>query len=612
MALFRSVSINESIEHLSIEGDIEGTMIDTGDLMEILSPCFQQNRLRSFVFWNFRLTHKSAQLLASALSNCKSLRELKLDINSVIIGDEYDDALAKIFTALGVQGNLRELELNLHNFPNPGRKKKWIALGDLLQNTRSKLQVLKFDHNHISDDGATILGDALEKNDTLTKLSLSGVNSITSTGWVPLFKGLAINTSLKEINLSHNKSIGDEAAVAFASAVTDGSSLESLSISYNQTISPNSWKTLLTSILTSCSSFKQLTLAKNNINDEVIRVLRDAMVNGSVLKTLHLDSTLSITPNGMASFFGCLSDTKSSLETLNLSGGWRNGQCMINDECFVTLAEALATNTKLANLSLYYNNSISSVGWLSFFDKMRNSDSVLENLDFSTINSIDDNVVVTMVNTLLSIPSLKVLRLSENRSISAVGWTSITSLLQSPNSNLEDLIIRDNRNVLNDEVIISFANAILDNTSLKTLDLTFDDETITSNVTARGWSALVNVLCNTSNIDSIYNSNHTLNDVGYIDDQPTDLANILELNQNEDKEVVARRKIIWYHFKNGEDNVQEFVDMKLNVIPHVIDWMGRENMNGRSILYQLTKTMPTLFERLGTTTNGNETQTRDR
>ena len=177
---------------------------------------------------------------------------------------------------------------------------------------------------------------------------------------------------------------------------------------------------------------------------------------------------------------------------------------------------------------------------------------------------------------------------------------------------MEDLIIRDNRNVLNDEVIISFANAILDNTSLKTLDLTFDDETITSNVTARGWSALVNVLCNTSNIDSIYNSNHTLNDVGYIDDQPTDLANILELNQNEDKEVVARRKIIWYHFKNGEDNVQEFVDMKLNVIPHVIDWMGRENMNGRSILYQLTKTMPTLFERLGTTTNGNETQTRDR
>ena len=69
----------------------------------------------------------------------------------------------------------------------------------------------------------------------------------------------------------------------------------------------------------------------------------------------------------------------------------------------------------------------------------------------------------------------------------------------------------------------------------------------------------------------------------------------LELNKNDDKFDVARQKIIRYHFLNGEDNMQEFVSMELEVLPHAIGWTGRDD-TGHSILYQLVRSMPSLFD----------------
>ena len=76
------------------------------------------------------------------------------------------------------------------------------------------------------------------------------------------------------------------------------------------------------------------------------------------------------------------------------------------------------------------------------------------------------------------------------------------------------------------------------------------------------------------------------------------------MNWNDNKLEVARQKILQFHFTNG-DNIQEFVDMKLNVIPHAVAWMARGGIGetwygshdtGHSLLYQLVKSMPSLFE----------------
>ena len=599
-ALFRSISRNRSIKHLVIQVSDEMHLISSGYIMEIISPLFQYNQLCSFEVYNFNLSPRSSDLLVSALTKCNSMTKFTLHhTHSHVWENVYDELLTEILAAAG---NLKKLSLSI-NYCDCDGMKKWIALRDLLQSTTSKLQSLDLDENHISKEAAVLLGAALGQNSSLKKLTLFGVRPVTSSGWVAIFQGLAINSSVEEIDLDFNEPICDEAVLAFASTVTKQSSLKSVSIRHNRDgISPKSWKVLLNSILTSCSALEKLKLLKNNINDEAVFVLRDAMVNGSILKTLTLAGTLSITPAGWASFFGCLADPNTSLESLDLSDGYSDGQdtCTIDDESFGTLANALCTNTKLKRIDLSWNNSISSVGWQAFFNTLRDSNSILENLILNNINNIDDNVAVSMAAALGNTNTLKSLSLRKARSISSVGWRAFADILQSPNSNLAVLQVCDNGNLLNDEVITSFANAIAHNNKLKTLDMSvYVDDITTSNVSARSWSTIANILCNTSNICSIYNSNHTLSDIGNIGyrvrDFPTKLTDYLQLNENDNKLEVAREKIIRSHFLNGEDNMQDFVDMELGLLPHALGWTGRNNI-GHSLLYRLVHSMPLLFD----------------
>ena len=147
---------------------------------------------------------------------------------------------------------------------------------------------------------------------------------------------------------------------------------------------------------------------------------------------------------------------------------------------------------------------------------------------------------------------------------------------------------------INDEAVTNFANTLVGNTCLKTLYLYHQHLSITT----RGWDALANTLCNQNGIVSIYNSNHTLQRVLCTNDDdrlPPDLASLLIMNENDNKSEVARQKIVQYYFINGEENMQEFVDMELELLPHAIAWMGQDD-TGHSILYQLVRSMPTLFD----------------
>ena len=70
--LLRAVSNNRSIRHFTMNGDI----VDSGDMMEALSPCFRHNDVLSFEVDSFYLTARSASLMGNALSKGRSLRNL--------------------------------------------------------------------------------------------------------------------------------------------------------------------------------------------------------------------------------------------------------------------------------------------------------------------------------------------------------------------------------------------------------------------------------------------------------------------------------------------------------------------------------------------------------
>ena len=166
---------------------------------------------------------------------------------------------------------------------------------------------------------------------------------------------------------------------------------------------------------------------------------------------------------------------------------------------------------------------------------------------------------------------------------------ALSTILQRPTSHLMELILQGNV-TMEDNILIGFANSIVGNSRLETLYL----ENYQSRATYIGVNVLIQVLCNASSIESIYTSNHTLKNIGgRIGD--FDLSPYLDLNKLESKEAVVRQKIIQYYFMNGYKNKEEFLDMELNMIPHVIAWMGMDDF-GLSLLYNFTHSMPSLFD----------------
>ena len=123
------------------------------------------------------------------------------------------------------------------------------------------------------------------------------------------------------------------------------------------------------------------------------------------------------------------------------------------------------------------------------------------------------------------------------------------------------------------------------------------------------------VLCNTSNIDSIYSSNHTLE--GLILGHPKGglLDSLLKMNRDTNKSHVAIKKILKYHPNMNmetlfEWNMEGEGERDLKALPYVIAWFGRAqdavagggggeryNIEGRklSAIYQFARAMPLML-----------------
>ena len=331
-------------------------------------------------------------------------------------------------------------------------------------------------------------------------------------------------------------------------------------------------------------NLEKLSLYDSGIDDNMISTLGGILIDSSVLKILNLGSNKSITSaTAWSIFFGCLAD-QSSLESIDLSSN------RIDDEASLSLASALSTNTTLKHLELKNNTWISAEGWDDIFTALleSNNDLSLEKLVICG-NSVDDEGVPSLTDALVNNSSLLDLDLSNMTDITSIGMKGLALLLQD--ACLEHLSFANSNNI-NDEVMIHFAGALIGNKSLKTLKMSNNFNAVTSN----GWSALSNTLCNASNIDSIRSSNHSLHGIGWcISNINSDVVSLMKLNKDENKGEVVRQKIIHYHFLNGNKNIEEFVGMDLNILPHAMGWIGR-NDTGRSLSYQLVRSMPSLFE----------------
>jgi len=173
---------------------------------------------------------------------------------------------------------------------------------------------------------------------------------------------------------------------------------------------------------------------------------------------------------------------------------------------------------------------------------------------------INDEGLDTLVKALPN--TLRHLDLGSNRSITIKGWKVLSTLLATTDSNLNKLHI-DNNNVGDDGALV-FTNALVNNSTLKTLGLR------NSGITNEGWAAFSRLLCDTSSVNRTYMSNHTLQK--FRGSSVDALVNTyLALNKKEDKSLVAMTKILQHH---SRFNMEPFFEWEFKVLPLMINWFA--------------------------------------
>lgn len=94
------------------------------------------------------------------------------------------------------------------------------------------LALLELGRNHLGDDGAMVVAEAMKRNETPKTIHLD-VNDIGDEGAKALARAIEVNTSVERLCLSGNR-IGDEGAKALAAALPLNHTLETFTLGWNE------------------------------------------------------------------------------------------------------------------------------------------------------------------------------------------------------------------------------------------------------------------------------------------------------------------------------------------------------------------------------------------
>ena len=245
-----------------------------------------------------------------------------------------------------------------------------------------------------------------------------------------------------------------------------------------------------------------------------------------------------------------------SLKTFEL-GGTR-----IRDGQLVDIITSMSIHPQLTEL-VFMGMNIGRNECTALSTLLRCTTTQLQLLDLSG-NRIDDEGVNVLVNALTNVKTLQELDLRSNRLITLNAWKRVATLLELPDTKLEKLSIA-NSDIGDDEAIV-FATALANNTTLKTLSLSF------SRITEDGWAHFSRLLCDTSSVNNTYLSNHTLTCFGSNEGQSVGVDFALGTNNMADKQRVAMIKILHAH---NHFNMQPFFEWEFKVLPLMFEWFEK-------------------------------------
>jgi len=224
------------------------------------------------------------------------------------------------------------------------------------------------------------------------------------------------------------------------------------------------------------------------------------------------------------------------------------------------------------------------------------------------MSGLDDDRVLQIVDAIRGYTLIEELELFNN----AIEDRGCEALATLRNVRSLDLAV----NSVGNEGAIAIANSLPENKFLQKCNLDYNQA-----VGARVSDDFCRSLCNTSSINDIYSSNHTLLSISFDrGDTGAKLASLLKLNRStENKRHVAIKKIL-LHYKDDYD-MEPLFDLSLDgerdlkALPHVLSWfetakllrhilfpvgdvpraLNDFEMKKISALYQFVNAMPMLF-----------------
>jgi len=197
----------------------------------------------------------------------------------------------------------------------------------------------------------------------------------------------------------------------------------------------------------------------------------------------------------------------------------------------------------------------------------------LENINLSEndFGTVDLELLTTALS---KCRRLKLLSLNSN-GIGSTGCLSIANLLKNTeSSNLGHLDLSGN--AIDSQCAILLAESLTNNTNIKTLQLWGN-----KSITAKGWEAMLKLVCDSSSIEAVKTSNHILHNIPTthrllvsllgIDDANL-FRSALRMNNRSNKNMAIRQKIIWSHSR-GDLNIASST-IPPGVMPNIISWFS--------------------------------------
>jgi hypothetical protein len=200
-------------------------------------------------------------------------------------------------------------------------------------------------------------------------------------------------------------------------------------------------------------------------------------------------------------------------------------------------------------------------------------------------------------------PELEELSLVENE-LGREGCEALQCLLRNKNTRLKHLSLF--RNNFDDGCCRILAEGLKDNCSLETMYIGSNDASEREPITSKGWEHFLRMVCDGSSIQRTYLSNHVIHDFGDVDSIrvrptlaissfiPLVIREILKINASSVSSArKGRRKVAKVHF-NGEYNLESLLQMKIKLMPHVIEFIGKEC--SLQALHHFIRNTPALFD----------------